>query len=228
MQRTKDHTRNLLLETARRAFFQKGFKAVSMREISGKSGVGLSNIYNYYPNKDSLLEDVLQPLLKEIERFRQDHNSPEQVTIEVFTSEKIQREWLRESLNIVSRFRNELKLLLFSSQGSKFENYVEEWISKSTEMGLEYIGKMKAQYPQLHTDVSPFFIHFASSWWINMTKEVVQHENLSEEEMERFVGEYIRFSTGGWEKLMQKGSAKVDSLPRSRIYTKRIETPPIC
>ena len=52
MQTTKEYTHKLLLETARRAFFKKGFKAVSMREISKLSGIGLSNIYNYYPCKD--------------------------------------------------------------------------------------------------------------------------------------------------------------------------------
>ncbi|MDD6934640.1 MAG: helix-turn-helix domain containing protein, partial [Bacteroidales bacterium] len=55
MQTAKDHTRRLLLETAREAFLRKGFKAVSMREISRLSGVGLSNIYNYFPCKDDLL-----------------------------------------------------------------------------------------------------------------------------------------------------------------------------
>ena len=51
MQTPKDYTRKLLLKTAREAFLQKGYKAVSMREISKLSGVGLSNIYNYYPCK---------------------------------------------------------------------------------------------------------------------------------------------------------------------------------
>ena len=64
MQTTKEYTHKLLLETARRAFFKKGFKAVSMREISKLSGIGLSNIYNYYPCKDDLLADVLHPLLE--------------------------------------------------------------------------------------------------------------------------------------------------------------------
>ena len=49
MQTTKDYIRKLLLETAQKAFFEKGFKSVSMREISKLSGIGLSNIYNYYP-----------------------------------------------------------------------------------------------------------------------------------------------------------------------------------
>jgi hypothetical protein len=45
-------------------------------------------------------------------------------------------------------------------------------------------------------------MHFTCSWWINMMKEVVQHEELSSEEIECFIGEYIRFSTGGWKRLM--------------------------
>ena len=45
MQTTKDYIRKLLLETAQKAFFEKGFKSVSMREISKLSGIGLSNIY---------------------------------------------------------------------------------------------------------------------------------------------------------------------------------------
>lgn len=216
MQRTKDHTRNLLLDTARASFFTKGFKAVSMREISKKSGVGLSNIYNYYPNKEALLADVLQPLFREIEKIQQRHNSSENVSTDVFTSEKIQAEWVRENLNIVSQYRNELKLLLFASQGSQFENFIEKWILRSTTVGIEYMEKMKTRYPQLHTDISHFFIRFASSWWVNMTKEIVRHDNLPEQEIEHFVEEYIRFSTGGWEKLLRREESGATDYPKQK------------
>ena len=72
MQTTKDYIRKLLLETAQKAFFEKGFKSVSMREISKLSGIGLSNIYNYYPCKDDLLVDVLRPLLAAMYRITTD------------------------------------------------------------------------------------------------------------------------------------------------------------
>ena len=72
MQTTKDYIRKLLLETAQKAFFEKGFKSVSMREISKLSGIGLSNIYNYYPCKDDLLVDVLRPLLAAMYRMLED------------------------------------------------------------------------------------------------------------------------------------------------------------
>ena len=75
MQTTKEHTRRLLQDTAREAFLGKGFKAVSMREISRLSGVGLSNIYNYYPCKDDLLAIVLRPLLEAMTNMLENHNS---------------------------------------------------------------------------------------------------------------------------------------------------------
>jgi transcriptional regulator, TetR family len=105
-------------------------------------------------------------------------------------------------MNIVRRYREEFKLLFSSIQDSRFNDYWEQWIKRSTVMGIEYMEGMKKLYPDLHTDISLFFMHFTCSWWVNMMKEVVQHEELSSEEIECFIGEYIRFSTGGWKRLM--------------------------
>ena len=202
MQTTKDYISKLLLETAQKAFFEKGFKSVSMREISKLSGIGLSNIYNYYPCKDDLLVDVLRPLLAAMYRMLEDHNRPENFSLDIFISDEYHRASLQELMGIITRYRSELNLLFFSTQHSRLKDYLEEWIEKSATIGMEYMEKMRRLHPELHTDISPFFMHFTCSWWINMMKEVVQHKELSCEEIERFISEYIRFSTGGWKKLM--------------------------
>lgn len=202
MQTTKEYTHKLLLETARKAFFKKGFKAVSMREISKLSGIGLSNIYNYYPCKDDLLADVLHPLLAAMNRMLEDHNRQETFSLEVFISEEYHRSSMQEIMSIVRRYREEFKLLLSSISDSRFKDYWEQWIERSTAIGIAYMKEMKRLYPDLHTDISPFFIHFTCSWWLNMMKEVVQHNDLSEQEIECFISEYIHFSTGGWKRLM--------------------------
>lgn len=191
-----------MLETAQKAFFEKGFKSVSMREISKLSGIGLSNIYNYYPCKDDLLVDVLRPLLAAMYRMLEDHNRPENFSLDIFISDEYHRASLQELMGIITRYRSELNLLFFSTQHSRLKDYLEEWIEKSATIGMEYMEKMRRLHPELHTDISPFFMHFTCSWWINMMKEVVQHKELSCEEIECFISEYIRFSTGGWKKLM--------------------------
>lgn len=202
MQTSKDYTRKLLLKTAREAFLQKGFRAVSMREISKLSGVGLSNIYNYYPCKDDLLAVVLQPLLEAMDKMLEHHDKPESLSLEIFTSEESQRTYMQEVMHIITCYRKELKLLFFDTHDSRFKDYWEHWTEKSAVMGIEYMERIKFLYPDLHTCISPFFMHFIGSWWMNMMREVVLHEELSGEDIECFISEFVHFSIGGWKNLM--------------------------
>lgn len=203
MQRIKYNTRHLLLETAREAFLEKGFKSVSMREISEKSGVGLSNIYNYFRNKDELLKTVLKPLLKAFEEVMSNHSSEENTTIDIFTSKDYQRNTIHDFVTFIARFRKELKLLLFAAQGSCFENYRETLIERNTKTGLQYMNQMKERYPRIHGDISSFFIHITSSWWVGILEEIASHDELSDAEVECFISEYVCFGTAGWQALMK-------------------------
>ena len=226
MQTPKDYTRKLLLKTAREAFLQKGYKAVSMREISKLSGVGLSNIYNYYPCKDDLLAVVLHPLFEAMNGMLDNHNRNESLSLEIFTSEEYHRKSMLEVMGIITCYRKEFKLLFLDTQDSRFKDYWERWVEKSTAIGMEYLERMKELYPDLHTRISPFFMHFTCSWWSNMMNEVVLHEELSQEEIECFIGEYIHFSTGGWKKLMNVECNREKKIVGSKTssYSGRIKT----
>ena len=202
MQVVKDNTRKLLLNTARKAFLQKGFKAVSMREISKQSGIGLSNIYNYFSSKDELLTVVLRPLLNEMDKMLERHNTPDGFSLDIFTSEDYIRSSLSEIMRIVTSYHQEIKLLFLYAQNSMYQDYLERWIDRCTEKSIEYMQGMKELHPELHTDISRFFLRYMSSCWIDMIKEAVLHEELSHEETERFLNEYVRYVTGGWKKLM--------------------------
>ena len=202
MQVVKDNTRKLLLNTARKAFLQKGYKAVSMREISKLSGIGLSNIYNYFSSKDELLTVVLRPLLNEMDRMLERHNKPGGLSLDIFTSEDYIRSSLNEIMRIVTNYHQEIKLLFLYSQSSMYQDYLDKWIDRCTEKSIEYMWGMRERYPELNTDISRFFLRYTSSCWIDMMKETALHEELSHEETERFLNEYVRYVTGGWKKLM--------------------------
>ena len=40
-----------------------------------------------------------------------------------------------------------------------------------------------------------------SSWWLTNIGEIFSH-NLSKEEIEQFISEYMAFATAGWKELM--------------------------
>ena len=48
MQRKKDDIGRCVEKEAKKIFLKKGYAKTLMREIAEKSGVGLSNIYNYF------------------------------------------------------------------------------------------------------------------------------------------------------------------------------------
>ena len=141
MQVVKDNTRKLLLNTARKAFLQKGYKAVSMREISKLSGIGLSNIYNYFSSKDELLTVVLRPLLNEMDRMLERHNKPGGLSLDIFTSEDYIRSSLNEIMRIVTNYHQEIKLLFLYSQSSMYQDYLDKWIDRCTEKSVEYMDE---------------------------------------------------------------------------------------
>ncbi|TAJ09291.1 TetR/AcrR family transcriptional regulator [Marinilabiliaceae bacterium JC017] len=203
MQALKEDIRKRILAHSKREFLANGFEGTSMRTIAEKSQVRVSNIYNYFKSKDDLLKQVLAPLLKVFNEILEEHNSPENITLNVFVSEAYQRKNISMFVKLVEQYRAELKLLLFHAHGSSFENFREEFTNRNTTTGIEYMEKMQGRYPQLNTNVSYFFMHTVSSWWLSIIGEVVSHDDLSHEEIEKFISEFIAFGTAGWERLMK-------------------------
>jgi AcrR family transcriptional regulator len=202
MQIQKEEIRKVIVEKAMEEFIVKGFKDASMRVIARNANVGLSNIYNYFRNKDELFAEVLQPAIKAIDNTLNDHNNSENLTLDYFSTDDYQRRDLNRMVTLVETYRSELDLLIFKSSGSSLQNFRDQVTDRSTSMGQEYLRKMKEKYPEISVDVSPFFIHVMSSMWLNIMAEIISH-SLTHDQITKFISEYIEFGTAGWQKLMK-------------------------
>jgi AcrR family transcriptional regulator len=54
-------------EAAKQLFIKQGFHATSMRNIAGRTGTSLGNLYNYYRTKESILESIIAKYQKVID-----------------------------------------------------------------------------------------------------------------------------------------------------------------
>ncbi|MDX6692579.1 MAG: hypothetical protein QOF02_182 [Blastocatellia bacterium] len=54
-------------EAARQLFIKQGFHATSMRDIAGRTGTSLGNLYNYYRTKEEILESITRKYQKVID-----------------------------------------------------------------------------------------------------------------------------------------------------------------
>jgi AcrR family transcriptional regulator len=54
-----ERTRQQLLDAAYALFLEQGYAGTSMRQISERTGLALSGIYNHFPSKDAIFVEVL-------------------------------------------------------------------------------------------------------------------------------------------------------------------------
>ncbi|GAB2185044.1 TetR/AcrR family transcriptional regulator [Roseibium sp. LAB1] len=66
--------RQMIVETAASLFIEKGFHQTGMRDIAGKAGISLSNLYNHFKGKHEIIAAIseletaeLDPLLTHLE-----------------------------------------------------------------------------------------------------------------------------------------------------------------
>ena len=105
----KEDIRRIILQAARGEFLQKGFKDTSMRTIARLSGVTLSNIYNYFRDKDEIFRAVLTPLLNAFEQLFAEHNSDDYMSKEFFSMDSHQKKLIDDFMVIPTNYGRSLR-----------------------------------------------------------------------------------------------------------------------
>jgi len=68
----RDLQRQTIRRAARRVFSRRGVEAVGLVHVARAAGIGRASIYHYYPDKASLVRDLVRDLLAEEEHFFSD------------------------------------------------------------------------------------------------------------------------------------------------------------
>jgi len=205
MQVKKEYTREQIMKVAKDAFLEKGFTKTSMRDIALGSGIGLSNIYNYFKSKDDLFRHILNPLIKEMERMMHEHhnvaNSEQFIKYARGEEDGMLIEHVQEYLKLISNYRDELRLILYQAQGSSLENFIDEYTEECTRLVIDFMNDFKRKFPDSSTIHTPFTYHVHMVWMFSFISEVIKHQ-LNPQEVKQAIEDYIIFEFTGWRALM--------------------------
>ncbi len=196
----KDDKYQFILQAARAEFISKGFKNSSMRNVARNADVGLSNIYNYFKNKDEIFSVIVMPAKKDLFRFITRQHTEEGVDFNSMSALGHSEDAIEEYIDLIYKYKEEYRLLLYQSEGSSFSNFRDSLTDHMTQISYTYMELIKKYHPNAN-EVSCFFFHTLASWMTSILGEIVTHD-LSRKKIRIFFDEYFRYGTAGWRELI--------------------------
>lgn len=188
------------LAVAARHFAQRGFAKTSMREVAEEVGVGVGNLYRYFPSKDALFCTVLSPALEALEEMLQAHHGDKGEDIFVMRQEVYFQHVVREYLSLIHAHGGLLKILLFQAQGSSLADFRADYARRSIEVVRTWFAEMKQRHPEVNVSVSDFLLRLHVGSMFTLFEELLLRA-AAPEDVERIVRDYLLFEINGWRAL---------------------------
>lgn len=195
----RDDNYRSILRAARKEFILRGFKDASMRTIAKDANVGLSNIYNYFTNKDEIFLEIVSPAKDELFAFVKEKHTEKYIDFNFMSTLAYQEETVDVYIQLLIKYKEEIRLLLFYSQGSTMENFRETLTEYLTDVSNNHKAIVKSHYPQVH-EVSSFFTHTLCAFMVSIVGEIVTHD-MEKHKIREFFREYFQFQIAGWREL---------------------------
>ncbi|WP_074410294.1 TetR family transcriptional regulator [Aquimarina megaterium] len=115
--------KEIFFEESLKLFYEKGFKATTMRDIARKMNFEVANIYNYIDSKSSLLEEYLFDIS---EKF---HSSIDDIIASSYTPEEKLRLIISTHVRLTAKRPYEIALLVNEWRNLK-EPKLNEFVTK--------------------------------------------------------------------------------------------------
>ena len=212
MQVQKDEIEKRILREAEKEFRKYGFAKASMRRIAADANVSTSNIYNYFKNKDELFNRIISPTILIIDKYFDKLESGYEHKNTARWGYKAHLKAMEILVDFLDQHREKLKLIAFKSAGSSVAEYKETLIERHSEISRQGMWHIKKIQPEVKLEMSEFFTHNVSSFWLNMITEILMHD-VKRDEMLKFLKEMMLFMFYGYEGLTEYDFSRLRPKP---------------
>lgn len=196
-----------ILESAKKEFLSCGYEKASTNVICKNAGVTSGALYKRYSGKDelfcalvSLVADKFKELLKGVnDNF---HALPDNEKSNAAFSPKSQTNGYVDFIDFVYEHFDVFKLLIESSKGSSYENYMHELVDILAESIMRFMKETKREAVILGKKVTPEIIHILITSHLNGLFEPVIH-NMSREDARVYSEQLQYFFNVGWADILR-------------------------
>lgn len=165
-----------ILENAKQEFLKYGFKDASLKEICLKAGVTTGAVYKRYTGKAALFEALVRPTLEDLDKlvYNQTRKNNELMATNKLVCmwdmpEEVHKGWINY---FYDRYEG-MKLLLCCSKGTKYENFLCDFVKNNTNICLQFVETAKMKGLKVN-DIDRDELHiFLTAYWSTIFETII-------------------------------------------------------
>ena len=192
-----------LLKSAKKEFTEKGYMKASLRNICKEAGVTTGALYFFFKDKDDLFRGVVGASMAELKSVIESHMSIEEEDIKNYSpGMNIDLEddlaAAAEVVKTLYKYKEEFELVISGSQGSSFENAIDDMADLMNNHYTEMFWHMKGYKSKKHmTKEDKFIVHWMSHDQVDIFVHLLTHCPNEKEALKQLKGMFS-YITGGW------------------------------
>ena len=204
MPRDKSFSHEKVNRAIKEEFLAKGYEGASIRSIGERAGMTSAGLYRHYPDKAAMFDAMVEPLVKEIKSWTESHKNRKYSLIE--SEEKSVRDdvfgenFFDLIFDVILPKKTEFQMLINCSKGTKYENFIHDFVIQNQDDFLYAIQLMKdAGYPVV--ELSQEELHMLLSAYTTACFEPIIH-NYDDSKIEKYLNTLQEFFMPGWVRIM--------------------------
>lgn len=192
-------TKEKLLLCAKQEFMEKGYMRASLRNICKNAGVTTGALYFFFEDKEDLFAAITQIPLEKLFNIMMQHYNGEIEQLENESATKADHsddeDAANQIIHYLYQYYEEFQLVLTKSQGSRFENSVDRFVTITE----QHYRRIADQYTQKLgvPKVDDYLLHWMSHMHIDVFVHMLTHE-VSEQKAINHMSHIIRYLISGW------------------------------
>ncbi|MFA9463911.1 MAG: TetR/AcrR family transcriptional regulator [Velocimicrobium sp.] len=176
-------TKEKLLVAAKEEFMEKGYTATSLRSICKKADVTTGALYFFFQHKEDLFGSLVQKPLEKLYELMKLHYEGELQVLKQGIVEKGDYTENSEAANFIViymfQYHDEFKLLLTKSDGSRYENCIDEFV-EITQVHYRILADAMSKKYQVER-IDDYTLHWFAHLQIFTFSQFITH-NVTKEE----------------------------------------------
>ena len=197
-------TKEKLLVSAKAEFLEKGYMQASLRNICKNAGVTTGALYFFFKDKEDVFASLVEEPLLGLHKMMKEHYWDEMKLAE---RGGIQLHDMTDDLaaakaiiHYMFQHYDAFQLLLGKSQGSRFENVIDEFVT-ITEKHYRILADAFSKQTGSE-QVEDTMLHWISHMCIDAFVHMLTHE-VSEEEALQCMERIVQYMIAGWMGMFQ-------------------------